>query len=118
MHSFPCIHSLKMRQPYFIRVHPQCLGNVSTKMDCVTFKVPKRYAGPKGMRYKHCNVSQTFNRIVLKEKKNYGWCDSFKQSNTAFPDSNEDFPLTFSLTFSKEEGETTEKQTKKTSVCG
>ncbi len=25
---------------------------------------------------------------------------------------------TFSLTFSKEEGETTEKQTRKTSVCG
>lgn len=29
-----------------------------------------------------------------------------------------DVALTFSLTFSKEEGETTEKQTKKTSVCG
>lgn len=32
--------------------------------------------------------------------------------------SDKDFPPTFSLTFSKEEGETTEKQTKKTSVCG
>ena len=29
-----------------------------------------------------------------------------------------DNKLTFSLTFSKEAGETTEKQTKKTSVCG
>lgn len=53
-----------------------------------------------------------------KKIKTYGWCNSFTQSTTPFLDSNEHFPLTFSLTFSKEEGETTEKQTKKTSVCG
>lgn len=63
-------------------------------------------------------LAKPLTGLFRERKRTSGWCNSFTQSTTPFLDSNEHFPLTFSLTFSKEEGETTEKQTKKTSVCG